>query len=134
MFGALIIFALIFLPLTAFYGFTASSRWARSYRGNLIEPFCRMLGIHKRRLMGSAGPKIYTDSELSSLIVVGMSAAEVAKKFGRPTIQTSIDQHTDFLLYSFPLTHVKDPLRVAAVSIFIKDESVTKWSSVREQL
>ncbi len=43
--AAAVTFGLIFLPLSFKYGFSIRSRWAQPYRGNLIEPLCRLFNV-----------------------------------------------------------------------------------------
>jgi hypothetical protein len=84
-------------------------------------------------LKSSQPPKTYTESDLTKLIIPGMSAEEVTNRFGTPNSTIEIDQDTVLFMYNFPLQPQNEALHLAGFDIYIKNGNVVKWSPTMEQ-
>ena len=75
--------------------------------------------------------KVYTENELNSLIVPGMSIAEVTNTFGLPGSAVKTGEGIILLTYMFPFEAKKEQgPYLTGFGIDIKDGRVVRWSPV----
>jgi hypothetical protein len=78
--------------------------------------------------------KVYTEDELSHLITIGMSLADVTNRFGPPGSVLDESGQRRLLLYNFRSQPKKKGPYVAGFDIDTKDEKVIRWSPALAQV
>lgn len=75
--------------------------------------------------------KIYTETELNTLITPGMSMAEVTNKFGLPGSAVKVTENLIYLTYMFPFDVGRTQgTYMTGFGIDVKDGRVIRWSPV----
>lgn len=96
-----------------------------------------LAGCNNRSPASLQNPRLnngnYTQSQLTNLIVEGMSMADVTSKFGSPDSVREIVPGIDLWLYSFPIQEGKTEPHLGGFSIQVKDGKVMKWSPIMEE-